>query len=220
MCNVCHGSPGAGWLRCYSCKQTIEQVSDPIKLVVPISLATKDGQFYHVLKSYKNPWGKDNQLLQMAALLARFIAKHRACIRDKAKADWNVITIVPSSGDRAGRHPLESAISRVPLLREEFEGLLRKGTAELRHNHADDEGYEVTAAVEGRRVLLVDDTFTTGSRVQSAASALQRAGAQVIAAVVAARIMNPSFNEETRTLWERQRAKQFDFDTCCLCADS
>jgi chromosome partitioning protein len=36
-------------------------------------------------------------------------------------------------------------------------------------------------AQAGKRVLLVDDTFTSGARAQSAASALSNAGAEVVA---------------------------------------
>jgi orotate phosphoribosyltransferase len=127
-----------------------------------------------------------------------------------------VITIVPSSGVRAGKHPLEVALSLVPALAKEYRPLLKKGTATIGHNHADDDGYTVTSKVNDVRVLLIDDTFTSGARVQSAASALQLAGADVVAAVVAARVITPAWNEESKALWERQRALAFDFDSCCL----
>jgi orotate phosphoribosyltransferase len=65
-------------------------------------------------------------------------------------------------------------------------------------------------------VLLIDNTFTTGARVQSAASALALAGADVVAAVVLGRFVRPDYSAEARQLWERQRRLGFDFDTCCL----
>jgi len=217
VCDVCHGAPGVGWERCYSCNQTTGQVSHPIELVVPISLATKEGQFYHVLKSYKGWYATENQRLQLASLFARFLAQHGKCIRREADMDWNVITIVPSTGDRMGAHPLENVLSRVPALRSQYEALLVRGTAPIGHNLAADDGYQVTSDVSDRRVLLIDDTFTTGGRVQSAASALQLAGARIASAVVAARIINPEF-DTSRELWERQRGQPFSFEVCCLCA--
>lgn len=104
-------------------------------------------------------------------------------------------------------------VSRSP---HRYKGLLKKGTAPITHNKADNEGYETTEDVTGKRVLLMDDTFTSGARVQSAASALALGGATVVAAVVAARFINPDFNEESRELWDNAGEEPFSFDTCCL----
>jgi hypothetical protein len=65
-------------------------------------------------------------------------------------------------------------------------------------------------------VLLIDDTFTSGSTFQSAASRLALGGAEVVAGVVIGRVINPGFSAEARELWERQRTIAFDFDVCCL----
>ncbi len=218
MCNVCHGAPNSGWLRCYSCNQTVGQVSRPITRVLPISLTTKDGQFYHVLKSYKNWGGTQENRLQMAALYARFIDEHGGHIRADAGADWNVVTIVPSSGERHGPHPLENVIKITPNLGKQYQPLLGKGTEKIENREATDNGYQPITDVHGMRVLLIDDTFTRGAHVQSAASALQIGGGQVIAAVVAGRIMNPGYGT-AQALLDKQRAKGFAFDKCGLCAD-
>jgi adenine/guanine phosphoribosyltransferase-like PRPP-binding protein len=51
--------------------------------------------------------------------------------------------------------------------------------------------------VPGGRILLLDDTWTTGASAQSAAMALRRAGASSIATVVLGRHINPEFE----SLW-------------------
>ncbi len=218
VCDVCHGAANTGFTRCYSCDQTVDQVSEPIELVVPISLTPTEGQFYHVLKSYKNPWGTPQQRMQLAALYSRVLHEHGTCIRAKAGMDWDTVTIVPSSGARTGPHPLENVVSMAPAVGPLYRPLLARGAEAITHNQASDGGYQVTTPVAGRRIVLVDDTFTTGGRVQSAASALQRAGATVVAAVVAGRIINPTYGT-SEALWAKQRAKAFRFDQCCLCAD-
>ncbi len=169
-------------------------------------------------KSYKNPWGTPQQRMQLAALYSRVLHEHGTCIRAKAGMDWDTVTIVPSSGARTGPHPLENVVSMAPAVGPLYRPLLARGAEAITHNQASDGGYQVTTPVAGRRIVLVDDTFTTGGRVQSAASALQRAGATVVAAVVAGRIINPTYGT-SEALWAKQRAKAFRFDQCCLCAD-
>jgi len=75
----------------------------------------------------------------------------------------------------------------------------------------------VTANVRDRQVLLIDDTFTSGAGVQSAASALRMAGAIVPAAVVIGRYIDPDFNQPSRELWNLAHERSFSFERCCLC---
>jgi len=81
---------------------------------------------------------------------------------------------------------------------------------------ASDAAYEVVADVAGLDLLLIDDTFTTGASIQSAASALQLAGANVVGAVVVGRVINPEFTPETKALWAKARGLPFRFATCCV----
>lgn len=104
VCDVCHGAPNPG-VTCYSCSQTVAQVSRPIRLVVPISLYVVGEQLWHVLRNYKD--GITAELRaelrpRVAALLYRFLDGHRQCIAEAAGGDWDVITVVPSSQERGG----------------------------------------------------------------------------------------------------------------------
>src|SRR2546428_7453449 len=151
VCNVCHGAPGGSFSRCYSCKQTIGQVTHGIELVVPISLAKKtDSQFYTTLMGYKSRYAsatRAQQQYQMAALYARFLGGHRQHIVNAAGEDWEIITIVPSSGEREGTHPLEVTLKLSAYLQPQYRRLLQKGTIAIDHNKADDNGYATTEDV-------------------------------------------------------------------------
>ena len=219
VCEVCHSATSPGYRRCRSCERTISRVTHPVELVVPISLYEGRSQLHHVLRNYKDGYTDDvrTQLRpRVTALLWRFLSAHEPCIVEAAGQGWDFITSVPSSSDRAGIHPLEQAITLAPPLREQYRTTLERGEAPLDHNLASDDGYRVTADVEDAAVLLVDDTFTSGARVQSAASALALAGATVIAAVPIGRYINPDYSEANRRLWDAARAEGFDFEVCCL----
>jgi hypothetical protein len=220
VCDVCHGAPGTGWERCWSCAQTVGQVSRPVELVVPISLTELLGQLHHALRSYKNDGYpasvRERFRLQVSALLARFLWRHGDCIRGAAGRDWDAITIVPSSQGRAGPHPLQEAIQMFAFLDDQYRSLLGPGPDKADHNHASEGAYAVTEDVDGLGILLLDDTFTSGARAQSAASALQLAGAQVVAVVPIGRVIKREFSDESAALLDRAGEEPFDFDMCCL----
>ncbi len=61
------------------------------------------------------------------------------------------------------------------------------------------------------KVLLVDDVYTTGARAQSAAWALQAAGASEVSLVVLARRLNPSFAPAAQKLWDELCGQPYSF---------
>ncbi len=222
VCDICHGAPNPGHRRCFSCAETSAQVAHPVANVVPISLYQVGGQLHHVLRGYKDgpdPTVRYQFSLIVAALLASFLQRHGTCVAEAAGESWDLVTTVPSGRGRELPHPLDGAIELSPWLRSWCHPLLAKGGGDVRHNHADEQAYVVTEEVLGLRILLLDDTYTTGAALQSAASALSAAGARVIGAVPIGRVIHPEFNEQTRRLWGRATASAFDFERCCLCAN-
>jgi len=218
VCRVCRGAPREGFRICWSCSETKGQVSYPVELVVPISLYRLREQLHRVLWNYKNgspDAARARHRLQVAATLARLISRHTPCLVAAGGSDWNVIAPVPSSSGREGPHPLQQAL-QMTYLKNAVRPLLRASTTPPARVRARDDGYATIEDVDGLRVLLVDDTFTSGSHVQSAASTLQLAGATVVAVVVIGRVIDPEFNEECRALWEQAGEEPFDFDVCCL----
>lgn len=218
ICDRCHGCPSPGWSSCWSCARIEQQLSAPCQLVVPISLYEVGHQLHHQLRSYKATpsdmsW---NFLVKTAAILGYFLQLHSACIAAAAGGPWELITSVPSSSGREGEHPLMRAIKLLPDIRDQYEVLLERGEGEIAHTVASDEGFKAFRRLDGERVLLIDDTFTSGARAQSAASALNNAGATVAAILPIGRVITPSFGPHVEAYWKKQGVSVFDFNACCI----
>lgn len=221
VCSVCHnattiGSYGTYFARCWNCRSL---PAESVRTIVPISLVhTSESQLYASLRDYKSGGlatsVRAEHALLLAATLQRFLRIHRPHIEEEAGVAWDTIQVVPSS--RAGRphQPLEAVI-RSTRYRDDLVQLLTRTAEPIGHNEPNPAAFAPTGDVEGRRVLIVDDTFTTGARVQSVASALTNAGATVVAAVPIGRVIDTNRGEK-EAFWRRQRAIPFDFDICCL----
>src|SRR5438309_1802020 len=69
---------------------------------------------------------------------------------------------------------------------------------------------------DGEAVLLVDDTWTTGANLQSAAAALKVAGAGPVAAIVIGRHLNREWGNNDQRI--RALERPFEWQKCALCA--
>lgn len=218
ICDRCHGCPNPGWSTCWSCSQVERQLFAPCPLVVPISLYEVGYQLHHQLRNYKAEpsdmsW---DFLVKTAAILGYFLQLHSGCVAAAAGGPWDVITSVPSSTDREGEHPLVRAIKLLPDIRDQYETLLERGEVNITHTIASDQGFNALRRLDDERVLLIDDTFTSGARAQSAASVLNNAGATVVAILPIGRVITPGFSPSATEYWKKQGAKVFDFDVCCV----
>lgn len=213
VCQVCHGAPSSrDFTECYSCDQAISGVTHPAPRVVPISLCPADGQLYLVLRTYKS---HNRQRFQpvVAGFIGRFLKNHRDCVGGEP----DLVTIVPSTTGRQGEHPLAGAIRLLHPLSQRLRPLLRPGRDRLGHNQPSDEGFEATEEVAGKHVLLVDDLYTSGARLHSAASVLQQAGAHLPAALVVGRYMRPRSGDLAAEVLARAQERPFDWRSCCEC---
>ena len=194
-------------------------MSRPCELVVPISLYEIPSQLHRELRHYKSGAIPEVEVefgTHVAGLVGYFLARHGECIERAAGGGWELVTSVPSSSTRAGQHPLARAVQRVQSLSDQYEPLLDRGPVPLDHNTASDDGFTLRRELGGERVLLIDDTFTSGARSQSAASTINNAGGTVVAIVAIGRVIDPDFGDHVKEYWGRQRRQTFSFDACCL----
>jgi hypothetical protein len=217
VCSTCFNFTD-GYARCYAC----DHGGLVLDAVVPVSYSVAREQLYHALASYKRLEGDVGRQLgaSLAAILWRFLAEHERCLaRAAGTKRFELVTVVPSGDSfRDERHPLRWIVGElVGPTRERHERLLLRSDADVKPRSFSPEKFVATRPIEGRSVLLIDDTWTTGASAQSAAAALKAAGADRTAAVVIGRHLNREWHENDRRL--RGIAQPFDWFKCALCAE-
>jgi hypothetical protein len=144
--------------------------------------------------------------MRLAALLAMFLHHHARCI-----GTWDVVASVPSE-TRVAMQPIIEKIKRL----KEFQQQCLHGRPATGGRMFDPDQFEVVGDVQGLRILLLDDTFTTGAKLFSAVSALRRAGGVVVGPVVLGRHVQPGWPPSVAMLkWLDDHA--WDETRCCRC---
>ena len=89
--------------------------------------------------------------------------------------------------------------------------LLRRGDGDLGFNRPARDGFIIAEKSSPLTVYLVDDVYTTGARINSAAVALTAAGHQVCGAFVMARRVNPDYAPAAAEFWKQQATQAFSW---------
>jgi len=201
------------------------QLGTKLTPALPISLFAPGSPLHELLVGYKaapSPRARHERQALLSRLVGEFLKLHLPCILGKATDDRPATLAVPvpsSSGPRpswGGEHPLVgllgAALATEPALC--LAPVIVKGTATIGHLRANRQGFRLIGPVAGRRVLVFDDTYTSGACAQSAAAALAGAGAEVVAIVPIGRLVHPDHNRATGALWARQQRERFDARRC------
>ncbi|WP_344079836.1 hypothetical protein [Luedemannella helvata] len=184
--------------------------------MAPIAYAIHGEQHYEDLKSYKAYRPASLATGRLAAIGELFLLQHRACLERAAGRRLAHASFVPSTSARVGRHPLGALldIDADPG----YVALRPDRTYPVGQRQFARDWFRADAPARGwiGGVVLLDDTWTTGSRVQSAAYALKAAGAPAVVAVVLGRFVRAD-RPAAASLIDRARARPFDTTRCVIC---
>ena len=198
-CRDCLGPTGPGYDTCYVCEFMWNVYPDyhgACDLIVPATVAVQPSDWYAAVRQYKSGAVNFRSLgPALAVVLREWLRNHTAEIIAALGGLPDLAIVVPS------RHttpptPLYRvaswAIQGIPALAsiETPEDAVRFAgpTAPAKHKRLYADALEADPAVDGQRVLLVEDTWVSGSTALSTAIALRRAGAAGIALVSIARM--------------------------------
>ena len=188
----------AGFARCYQCDLAHARCAGLLAdVVAPVAYAVKGGRLAGDLWRYKSgAAGATEAGARLAAMLDGFLREHGGQVWRAAgmTAGPGLAAVVPSGQGRPGPHPLLGIVAScvdVPIV-----PLAAAPGAAPRGRGLPDgvaaSWLTVGGAVAGTDVLLVDDTWVSGSSAQSAAAALKAAGARRVALVVLGRHVDPA----------------------------
>jgi hypothetical protein len=151
--------------------------------VSPVRLCPLPSPLYTVLMGYKEspvPEARARFTPMVRSLFDDFFAAHAACL---------------AAGGPVGQVPGLSGDVRARFGGCWCDDVLRRGPGRLGHMRPARDGFAVPperrAEVQGRHVLVLDDTYVSGARAQSAAGALRLAGAVSVQIVAAGRVLRP-----------------------------
>ncbi len=203
-----------GFSKCFACSQLERHVD----AMVPISYSVGHEYLHHVLADYKRAHGRCAEAAaeQVRAVLSMFLERHEDCVARASGVDhFGLVATVPSSDARRdGHHPLRRIVGDIVPTRDRYERLLRRTSWPAEPRTFDRRRYRAARRLDGENVLLIDDTWTTGASMQSAAVALKAAGAATVGAVVVGRHLNREWHENDAHL----DSLPFDWGRCVECA--
>ena len=201
------GQPGACWRcrtwndltdedRCWNCTQVAAEFDLPAVPLDLISLYRKPSQLRQWLTCYKGRLDESESesfipeyVGIVKALLSRYFYEHGVRITVRAPADC--VVVVPSTS-RPPPHPLHSIVVEIGM-QVPGRALLRRGPGVLGFNQPARDGFASAEKCSPQRVILVDDVYTAGARINSEVVALADAGHDVCGAfVMAPRKSRPS----------------------------
>jgi hypothetical protein len=187
VCRSCRCPVRPAQSRCYQCALQAECLAGLLPdVVIPVAYAPKGSEHARNLWLYKSGGpGAEAAATGLRALILLFLHDHGACAwRSAAMTRPTHVAVVPSGRGRPGQHPLWSLVA--PCLALPRAGLALRGRADQEVRDADPERFSAQH-VQDARVVLLDDTWTSGASAVSAAAALKLAGAQRVAVIVLGR---------------------------------
>ena len=222
-CRVCAGTVSSGYLICRQCEDVQKAVAQehqpfPLDWLAFLTYAVEGAdlvsrttpgqvddsheregrQAYFVLKGYKAGGGANPWWPTAVAWTAWFLQRWGpwAAWRDRREdREWLWATIPSVRSGRSGEHPLHVIVSAV--LGSHTEVVLRPvdGSGSRAFNpHL----FQCDPLPGDASVLLIDDSWTSGANLLSAAAAFRNAGAGKVNAMVLGRLLNPGAWPATR----------------------
>lgn len=224
LCKFCHAPIEPQYIYCLPCRNHINATDfqKSLVLVAPYSFAPTAGcainpsnQWYYDLKHYKTGFSQESAI--RLAILLKFLGHHIPCINNLCNG-IDYIAVVPSkrsTQDYLARL-VQAMISELPYLPIRFQG------DDWKWREPNQGFFSTDRIVTGKNILLIDDSWVTGSSMVSAAYDLKSLGANTVIGVPLARVLRTDWkaNQDYFAEWQNQNLPvTFDPRVCPITGD-
>lgn len=223
-CSVCCGPSGQQLCpRCLEHRSSFDgQLADRIYILTYARANARPyiDQSAYTVRAYKQvpPAPKCLEDMKLMVLAATYI--HGACIAKAAGGPWSAVTFVPSATRSGPEHPAADLARSVYGNNGPDNRFLLEAGPGISDNSRQVRGDRFIvpdrfrSTVAGRHVLIIDDTWVSGGKIQSAAVAVKRAGATSVTGLCVARWCRYDWPDHQRLL--DSCVDPYDATTCLV----
>jgi predicted amidophosphoribosyltransferase len=221
VCPICWTFHDPAYETCIGCSRQ----ENHLDVLVPITYSVHMGQMHDALRGYKDdphPEVRRYHSVRLAAILWRFLESHEHCLATAAGEEcFDLVTTVPSKSSERDeqRSQLRIIVGQwCDPTRDRWRRVLHPADPPVLERSFSAARYVADAEVAKQRVLLIDDTWTSGGAMQSAAASLLQAGATAVAGVVIGRHLHLDFEWDSGSSREEygRLPSRFDWTTCAV----
>ena len=193
-CRVC-ATPVNGFAWCWRCRRdrSIRGLADA---VAPLSYAIAGTRSAALVRDYKNHPARavrEADSLIVGRVLSLGIALHERCLGVAVGLPVTVRVTIPSLTCRPGVHPFWRIARAIDGVGDDVALAPRANALCDRKISADKFALVPDVSLDGQHVVVLDDSWTTGSNAQSAVLTLRRGGAAAVSVIVVGRWLSPHF---------------------------
>jgi phosphoribosylpyrophosphate synthetase len=216
-CTVCTTPIESEYTHCIACNQR-RWTSGVADLVVPLAYCIEGQQSYMVFRGYKDHVNEPVRAKQMwivERLLFLGLVNHKRCIDLQVGAGVDAYVAIPSLSGRQNPHPFVQKTTELGLTRDSLRLIADADATSARIVSANQFlVFPEDADLTGKHVLILDDTWTQGSRTQSAALRLRQHGAKYVSVMVMSRYLRPSWPPTGAFVRGRLQNRDYDEKIC------
>lgn len=222
LCPICAAPVSEGYTRCWPCSQAgppglIGRSRLFADRIAFMTYAVERGQAYSVLRGYKMPAVQDRYWTAAATWVVWFLNRHATCahhLAGRSNGGWMWATVPSVRSGRSGEHPLHRIVGHVWGADHAEARLSRVEGTQGQGRGYDPSKFIAEPVPSGSHVILIDDSWTTGSNVQSAATALKAAGADQVSAMVLGRLLRDDWEPTREFIANGGLRSPFDPSAC------
>ncbi|WP_156371262.1 ComF family protein [Nocardia arizonensis] len=195
---------------------------DIATVVAPLVYAVSGAQSGTLLRHYKDdisPAARKRHTAILTLVLFNGITLHERCIGVAAGVPVTLRVTIPSLSGRRGVHPFTAISHDIGAITDAVQLVPAPTSTSDRVVVPTQFALNPPTNLAGHHVLVLDDTWTTGARAQSAAMTLRAAGASAVSIMVVGRWIEPGFGSNAAFIRERLTT-DFDPDRCPVTGDS